>query len=115
MTTDLVPAGQIRNLPAVQREQAVTTYLATARDRLSDALTATGPESVAAIKAEVSTVAEMAKQLGLSKECRDDATEMVRRKQTGNAKGHCVAAAAVDINNRGRGGKKLPSWWREDA
>lgn len=39
----------------------------------------------------------------------------VLRKQTGNAKGHCVAAAAVDINNRGRGGKKLPSWWREDA
>jgi hypothetical protein len=79
MSNSLVPAGQIRNLPAVQREQAVTTYLATARDRLADALTATGPESVAAIKAEVSTVAEMTKQLGLSKECRDDATEMVRR------------------------------------
>lgn len=37
------------------------------------------------------------------------------RRATGNQKGHCVAAAAVDIINRGRGGKKLPSWWREDA
>lgn len=36
------------------------------------------------------------------------------RKQTGNPKGHCVAAAAVEINNAGRGGKKLPSWWRSD-
>lgn len=30
---------------------------------------------------------------------------------TGNAKGQCVAAAAVTIINRARGGKKLPSWW----
>lgn len=37
------------------------------------------------------------------------------RRATGNQKGHCVAAAAVDIINRGRGGKKLPSWWREDS
>lgn len=36
------------------------------------------------------------------------------RKQTGNPRGHCVAAAAVEINNSGRGGKKLPSWWRAD-
>lgn len=36
--------------------------------------------------------------------------EIIHR-QTGNAKGHCVAAAAVDIINAGRGGKKLPNWW----
>lgn len=36
--------------------------------------------------------------------------EIIRR-QTGNAKGLCVAAAAVEIHNTGRGGKKLPSWW----
>lgn len=36
------------------------------------------------------------------------------RLKTGNAKGHCVAAAAAEIHNQGRGGKKLPSWWRED-
>lgn len=34
------------------------------------------------------------------------------RKQTGNPKPHCVAAAAVDIINAGKGGKKLPSWWK---
>lgn len=34
------------------------------------------------------------------------------RRKTGNAKGHCVAAAAVEIINRGKGGKKLPSWWK---
>jgi Family of unknown function (DUF6551) len=34
------------------------------------------------------------------------------RRSTGNAKSHCVAAAIVDIINRGRGGKRLPSWWK---
>lgn len=37
------------------------------------------------------------------------------RMKTGNPKGHCVAAAAVEIINRGRGGKKLPSWWRSES
>lgn len=37
----------------------------------------------------------------------------VLRKKTGNAKGQCVAAAAVDILNAGKGGRKLPSWWAE--
>lgn len=37
------------------------------------------------------------------------------RRSTGNQKGHCVAAAAVDIINTGRGGKKLPSWWKGEA
>jgi hypothetical protein len=39
--------------------------------------------------------------------------EVIRR-QTGNAKGLCVAAAAVDFINSGRGGKKLPAWWKGD-
>jgi hypothetical protein len=34
------------------------------------------------------------------------------RLTTGNQKGQCVAAAVVDIANRGSGGRKLPSWWR---
>ena len=34
------------------------------------------------------------------------------RNKTGGAKGQCVAAAAVEIINRGKGGKKLPSWWK---
>lgn len=39
----------------------------------------------------------------------------VLRRQTGNQKNHCVAAAAVEIINSGRGGKKLPSWWKSEA
>jgi hypothetical protein len=37
------------------------------------------------------------------------------RQSTGRPKGACVAAAAVDVINAGRGGKKLSSWWREDV
>ena len=40
--------------------------------------------------------------------------EEIRRK-TGNYKSHCVAAAAVEIINAGKGGKKLQSWWKADA
>lgn len=37
------------------------------------------------------------------------------RRKTGNYKSHCVAAAAVEIINSGKGGKKLPSWWKAEA
>lgn len=40
--------------------------------------------------------------------------QTIRAKQ-GGQKSHCVAAAAVEIYNAGRGGKKLASWWREDS
>lgn len=40
--------------------------------------------------------------------------QQIRAKQ-GGQKAHCVAAAAVEIYNVGRGGKKLASWWREDS
>lgn len=36
------------------------------------------------------------------------------RKQTAKPRAHCYAAAAVEIYNAGRGGKKLPSWWRAE-
>ncbi len=39
----------------------------------------------------------------------------VLRRQTGNHKSHCIAAAAVEIINSGRGGAKLPTWWRAEA
>lgn len=38
----------------------------------------------------------------------------VTKERTGAVRGHCVAAAAVDIINRGKGGKKLPSWWKSE-
>lgn len=96
--TTVVPVSQIRHLPEVQREQAVTLYLATARDRLHDAMEAT---AVVSIKAEVATVAEMTKQLGLSKECRDDATEMVRRAEY--ALGKAVRRGQADGSIASRG------------
>lgn len=34
------------------------------------------------------------------------------RRNTGKPKGHCVAAAAVEIINGRHRGKKLPSWWK---
>lgn len=34
------------------------------------------------------------------------------RQQTGDYKSHAVAAAAVEIINAGKGGKKLASWWK---
>ena len=35
------------------------------------------------------------------------------RQKTGNAKQHCVAGAAVEIINRSRAAKRLPSWWKD--
>lgn len=60
-------------------EVAVTDYLTRARDWLSRAVDETGPEQIAAAKAEIATAAEATKQLGLSKEIQLDAQEMVRR------------------------------------
>lgn len=37
------------------------------------------------------------------------------RERTRQPFNQCVAAAAVDVLNAGKGGKKLPSWWREEA
>jgi hypothetical protein len=33
------------------------------------------------------------------------------KRATGRPIGHCVAAAAVDTINGGRGGRKMPNWW----
>ncbi|MFA7291860.1 MAG: DUF6551 family protein [Rhodocyclaceae bacterium] len=35
------------------------------------------------------------------------------RQQTAQSMSQCVGAAVVDVVNRGRGGKKLPAWWKE--
>lgn len=40
----------------------------------------------------------------------------VTRRQTGGYRNHCIAAAAVDIINRGARGKtRLPDWWKAEA
>jgi hypothetical protein len=38
----------------------------------------------------------------------------ILHQKTGAGKAQCVAAAAVDLINATRGGKKLPSWWRTE-
>lgn len=35
------------------------------------------------------------------------------RQQTAQSVPQCVGAAVVEVINRGRGGKKLPAWWKE--
>jgi len=35
------------------------------------------------------------------------------RRSTGAPKAHCVAAAAIVLHNQGRGGKKLPDWFKD--
>lgn len=74
-----VQPAQLEQLDPAAREAAVTAYLSHARDQLALAVQMTGPEAVAAIKAEIATAAEATKQLGLSKEIQQDAQEMVRR------------------------------------
>lgn len=74
-----VQSAALEQLDPASREAAVTAYLSQARDQLALAVQATGPEAVAAIKAEIATAAEATKQLGLSKEIQADAQEMVRR------------------------------------
>lgn len=39
----------------------------------------------------------------------------VLKRASGSTLPHSVAAAAVEIYNKGRGGRKLPSWWRSDS
>lgn len=72
-------APDLEVIDPASREVAVSAFLEDARNSLARALEDTGPHAVAQIKAEIAVVAEMTKQLNLSKECRDDATEMVRR------------------------------------
>lgn len=103
-TADLARPADLDRLDPTQREMVVTTYLETARDRLAMAVQATGPETVATIKAEVATVAEMTKQLGLSKECQDDATEMVRRAEYALGKAIRKGQKEGTIRTRGEGG-----------
>lgn len=60
-------------------ELAVSDYLTQCRNWLATCVEMTGPEQIAAAKAEIATAAEATKQLGLSKEIQLDAREMVRR------------------------------------
>lgn len=115
MSTDLTVAptrGGLESLTPAQRDAAVTAYLVDARDRLALALAATGPEQVKAIKAEASVIAEMSRQVGVSKEIQTDAQEMVRRSEFALGKairagqGAGVVARKGERINQGLPGEK---------
>lgn len=78
-------------------EVAVTSYLQQARDWLATAVESTGPQQIAAAKAEIATAAEATKQLGLSKEIQDDAKEMVRRAEYAVRKAVTKAQVAGEV------------------
>ena len=85
-------------------EVAVTSYLQQARDWLTRAVDETGPEQIAAARAEIATAAEAARQLNLSKEIRDDATEMVRRAEYAVSRSVRKAQEEGRLRTQGEGG-----------
>lgn len=91
-------ADALAPLSQASREAAVTAYLTTARDQLDLAL---GAESVAAIKAEITTAADATKRLGLSKEIQADAQEMVRRAEYTLGKAIRKGQEAGEIASKG--------------
>lgn len=96
-TGEIVPAG-----PTAPNAVAITGYLQQARDWLATAVETTGPEQIAAAKAEIATAAEATKQLGLSKEIREDAVEMVRRAEYALAKSIRKGQAEGTVATRGK-------------
>jgi hypothetical protein len=115
-STEVVPVGNLAELDTLDpqaREIAVTQFLTDARDRLAFALQATGPEAVAAIKAEIATAAEATKQLGLSREIQQDAQEMVRRAEYALGKAIRAGQERGEVATRGasafQGNQHVPS------
>ena len=99
------PVAALERLDPAAREVAVTQYLTDARDRLAFALQATGPQAVAAIKAEIATAAEATKQLGLSREIQQDAQEMVRRAEYALGKAIRAGQERGEIRKHGEGSR----------
>lgn len=95
--------------PAV-REAAVTDYLVRARDQLTLAVNLSGPEAVAALKAQIGTAAEATKQLGLSKEIQTDAQEMVRRAEYALGKAIRAGQDRGEIRKQGETVSKFDRW-----
>lgn len=100
---------------------SVTSYLSQARDWLATCVEMTGPEQIAAAKAEIATAAEATKQLRLSKEIQLDAQEMVRRaeyalgkairagQERGEVETRASAAASLRARERGDITPSVPS------
>ena len=97
--TDLAPVDP-------KSDVAVTSYLQQARDWLATAVETTGPEQIALKKAEIATAAEMTKQLNLSKDIREDASEMVRRAEYALGKAIRKGQAEGTVATRGSASAK---------
>jgi len=79
---ELVPAANmaaLERLDPLHQELTLTSMLGEARQLLVYAMEATQPRPASTLRAMAATVAETAKQLGLSKEIQIDSLEMVRR------------------------------------
>jgi len=68
---------------------------------LAQALDASGPQAVAALKAEIATAAEATRQLNLSREIQTDAQEMVRRAEFSLGKAIRQGQAEGTVNSSG--------------
>ncbi|HET6907850.1 MAG TPA: hypothetical protein VFH54_00800 [Mycobacteriales bacterium] len=102
--------AELEQLDTAAREVAVTHALTDARNRLAFALQATGPETVAAIKAEVGAIADLSKRVGLSKEIRDDAIEMLRRAEYALGKAIRAGQEAGEIRKPGQSKTSYDRW-----
>lgn len=89
---------------------SVTSYLSQARDWLATCVEMTGPEQIAAAKAEIATAAEATKQLRLSKEIQLDAQEMVRRAEYALGKAIRKGQAEGTVRTRGQHGSAYDRW-----
>lgn len=65
--------------PIDKNAVSVISMLEQAKTWLASAVDVTGPEDIAAAKAQIRTAEVYARELGLSREIQDDAAEMVRR------------------------------------
>lgn len=109
---ELVPAANmaaLERLDPLHQELALTNMLGEARQWLAHAVEATQPRPASTFRAMVATVAETAKQLGLSKEIQIDAQEMVRRAErlVGVAIRKGQAEGTITSRGSGRRGRGL--------
>ncbi|HEY5201639.1 MAG TPA: hypothetical protein VIJ31_12115 [Acidothermaceae bacterium] len=105
MTADLVPVDNMTALEALEpqaRELAITNMLTEARGWLAHAVEATEPRAIADFKAQMAAVAEISRQLNLSKEIQLDATEMVRRAERGVGVAIREGQSAGEIRKHGQ-------------
>lgn len=108
----LVPLPSVDALTPAMREVAVSTYLEHAKEWLASAVEMTGPEQIAAAKAEIATAAEATKQLHLSKEIQLDAQEMVRRAEYALGKAIRKGQAEGMIRTKGERGPQTADYER---